>query len=44
MKPRLVKMPRINLFGTGTGLRVAIAIACQMAFVLFGYDQGECQS
>ncbi|KAF1347148.1 putative Myo-inositol transporter 1 [Delphinella strobiligena] len=29
-----------NWFGRGRSLRVAIAITCQLAFVLFGYDQG----
>ena len=33
-------MPHINLFGRGFKLRAAITIACQMAFILFGYDQG----
>ncbi|KAH6657243.1 putative Myo-inositol transporter 1 [Truncatella angustata] len=32
--------PQYNLFGTGFKLRAAITIACQCAFVLFGYDQG----
>lgn len=29
-----------NIFGRGFKLRAAITIACQMAFILFGYDQG----
>lgn len=33
-------MVHYNLFGRGFTLRAAITIACQMAFVLFGYDQG----
>ncbi|EMR66782.1 putative hexose carrier protein [Eutypa lata UCREL1] len=33
-------MPHINIFGRGFKLRAAITIACQMAFILFGYDQG----
>lgn len=33
-------MIQTNWFGRGFGLRVAITVACQMAFVLFGYDQG----
>lgn len=31
---------RYNLFGRGRSLRIAVAIACQTAFVFFGYDQG----
>lgn len=31
---------RFNLFGRGRGLRIAVMITCQMAFVFFGYDQG----
>ena len=31
---------RYNLFGTGRSLQLAITISCQLAFVLFGYDQG----
>lgn len=31
---------KLNLFGRGRGLRIAVAITCQMAFVFFGYDQG----
>ncbi|KAF2205368.1 putative Myo-inositol transporter 1 [Delitschia confertaspora ATCC 74209] len=31
---------KMNWYGRGFKLRVAIMIACQMAFVLFGYDQG----
>ncbi|KAF3762659.1 general substrate transporter [Cryphonectria parasitica EP155] len=33
-------MIQTNWFGSGFKLRVAITVACQMAFVLFGYDQG----
>lgn len=33
-------MFQTNWFGRGFRLRIAITIACQMAFVLFGYDQG----
>lgn len=33
-------VPHYNIFGTGFKLQVAITIACQCAFVLFGYDQG----
>jgi hypothetical protein len=29
-----------NLFGSGRSLQGAITIACQLAFILFGYDQG----
>ncbi len=29
-----------NFFGTGFPLRLAITISCQLAFILFGYDQG----
>ncbi|CAK4030376.1 Myo-inositol transporter 1 [Lecanosticta acicola] len=29
-----------NLFGRGRALQVAITISCQLAFILFGYDQG----
>ncbi|KAK9779799.1 putative Myo-inositol transporter 1 [Seiridium cardinale] len=35
-----IHMPHYNIFGTGFRLRAAITIACQCAFVLFGYDQG----
>ena len=28
-----------NIFGRGRSLRWAITFACQLAFVLFGYDQ-----
>ncbi|GAB7344858.1 hypothetical protein MBLNU457_3305t1 [Dothideomycetes sp. NU457] len=31
---------QFNLFGRGFTLQLAIAIACEMAFILFGYDQG----
>lgn len=33
-------MIQTNWFGRGFRLRVAITVACQMAFILFGYDQG----
>nr|POE71904.1 sugar transporter stl1 [Quercus suber] len=33
-------MVKLNLFGRGLRLQIAITIACQLAFVLFGYDQG----
>jgi len=33
-------MPHIDLFGRGFKLRVAITITCQLAFILFRYDQG----
>ncbi|KAK5117413.1 hypothetical protein LTR62_006032 [Meristemomyces frigidus] len=33
-------MIKLNLFGRGLRLQIAITIACQMAFILFGYDQG----
>ncbi|KAL5440679.1 hypothetical protein PMIN07_011209 [Paraphaeosphaeria minitans] len=36
----MFKAPHFNWYGRGFKLRVAITIACQMAFVLFGYDQG----
>jgi MFS family permease len=36
----LTRLPRLPLFGTGLPLRIAITFACQLAFVLFGYDQG----
>ncbi|KAI9801921.1 MAG: hypothetical protein M1833_002236 [Piccolia ochrophora] len=31
---------QFNFYGRGFPLRVAITVACQLAFVLFGYDQG----
>ena len=31
---------QINLFGRGRPLRWAITLACQLSFILFGYDQG----
>jgi MFS family permease len=31
---------QFNIFGRGRPLRWAITFACQLAFVLFGYDQG----
>ncbi|PNS18818.1 High-affinity glucose transporter [Sphaceloma murrayae] len=33
-------MKHLNIFGRGRSLRIAITICCQLAFVLFGYDQG----
>ncbi|KAF2755346.1 general substrate transporter [Pseudovirgaria hyperparasitica] len=33
-------MFKFNMYGRGFKLRAAITVACQMAFVLFGYDQG----
>jgi MFS family permease len=36
----MLKPPHINLYGRGRPLRIAITICCQLAFVLFGYDQG----
>ncbi|KAI1623431.1 putative MFS sugar transporter [Exophiala viscosa] len=33
-------MPSYKMFGTGHSLRLAISVACDMAFILFGYDQG----
>ncbi|KAH0382679.1 putative MFS sugar transporter, partial [Aureobasidium melanogenum] len=33
-------MPRLNLFRRGRPLQIAIMITCQLAFILFGYDQG----
>lgn len=33
-------MVQTNWFGRGFKLQVAITVACQLAFVLFGYDQG----
>jgi MFS family permease len=37
---KMLKAPHFNWFGRGFKLRCAITIACQLAFVLFGYDQG----
>ncbi|KAH7119813.1 putative Myo-inositol transporter 1 [Dendryphion nanum] len=34
------KLPQTGWYGKGRPLRWAITIACQLAFVLFGYDQG----
>ncbi|RSH95519.1 hypothetical protein EHS25_000611 [Saitozyma podzolica] len=31
---------QFNFFGRGLPLRIAITFSCQLAFVLFGYDQG----
>jgi MFS family permease len=36
----MIRTPYFNWYGRGFRLRAAITIACQMAFVLFGYDQG----
>ena len=36
----MLRTPYLAWFGRGFRLRAAITIACQMAFVLFGYDQG----
>jgi MFS family permease len=36
----MIKTPYFNWYGRGFKLRAAITIACQMAFILFGYDQG----
>jgi len=33
-------MPRLNMFGRGRPLQIAIMVTCQLAFILFGYDQG----
>ncbi|KAI6826744.1 putative MFS sugar transporter [Hortaea werneckii] len=33
-------MVKFNMYGRGLKLQVAIVVACQMAFILFGYDQG----
>ncbi|KAG8628089.1 hypothetical protein KVT40_003962 [Elsinoe batatas] len=33
-------MKHLNIFGRGRSLRIAITVCCQLAFVLFGYDQG----
>ncbi|KAK0274444.1 hypothetical protein LTR35_011598 [Friedmanniomyces endolithicus] len=33
-------MIKLNLFGRGLKLQIAIMVGCQMAFILFGYDQG----
>ena len=33
-------MVKNNMFGTGYRLQFAIWLACGMAFILFGYDQG----
>ncbi|KAF2996122.1 hypothetical protein E8E14_002596 [Neopestalotiopsis sp. 37M] len=35
-----IHIPHYNIFGKDRSLRIAITIACQCAFVLFGYDQG----
>ncbi|KAI6999496.1 putative MFS sugar transporter [Hortaea werneckii] len=34
-------MVKFNMYGRGLKLQVAIVVACQMAFILFGYDQLE---
>lgn len=36
----MAKLAQFNLFGRGLSLQVAITISCQLAFILFGYDQG----
>lgn len=36
----MLTLPKTNWYGRGFRLRAAITIACQLAFVLFGYDQG----
>lgn len=36
----MIRTPYLNWYGKGFKLRAMITIACQMAFVLFGYDQG----
>jgi hypothetical protein len=36
----MIKTPKYNWYGRGFKLRAAITIVCQLAFVLFGYDQG----
>lgn len=36
----MIRTPYLNWYGRGFKLRAAITIACQMAFILFGYDQG----
>ncbi|KAF2472531.1 putative Myo-inositol transporter 1 [Lindgomyces ingoldianus] len=36
----MFKTPHYDWYGKGFRLRAAITIACQLAFVLFGYDQG----
>ncbi|EAW09841.1 sugar transporter-like protein [Aspergillus clavatus NRRL 1] len=33
-------MVEVNMYGRGRGLQLAILITCQIAFVLFGYNQG----
>jgi len=33
-------MVHVNIFGRGRKLQYAITFACQLAFILFGYDQG----
>ncbi|ODM16298.1 hypothetical protein SI65_08297 [Aspergillus cristatus] len=33
-------MVKVDVFGTGFALQAAIWVACGMAFILFGYDQG----
>lgn len=33
-------MLKFNIFGRGRKLQWAITLACSMAFILFGYDQG----
>ena len=36
----MFKTPKFDWYGRGFRLRAAITIVCQLAFVLFGYDQG----
>src|SRR5690242_7940131 len=36
----MIRTPYLNWYGKGFKLRAMITVACQMAFVLFGYDQG----
>ncbi|KAL1991055.1 hypothetical protein VTN49DRAFT_5559 [Thermomyces lanuginosus] len=33
-------MVKFDMFGRGFTLQLAITVACEMAFILFGYDQG----
>ena len=35
-----MKLRHYSWFGRGRSLRLAITMACQMAFILYGYDQG----
>jgi MFS family permease len=36
----MIRTPYLNWYGRGFRIRAAITISCQLAFVLFGYDQG----